>query len=693
MTQAKVPMIRKRDGRLVRFERERIAKAIEKAISATGSGDGAVAQHLADEVTRRVLQRAEGFVPSVEEIQDAVERVLIENRMADVAKAYILYRQRRAEIREAKAFLDVKDELKLSVNAANVLRTRYLRRDDRGRVVETPAQMFERVARAISKVELRYTSRSDAATKKAEFLRVLKGLYFLPNSPTLMNAGTRLGQLAACFVLPVEDSMKSIFTAVRNMALIHQSGGGTGFSFSRLRPAGDIVQSTKGVASGPVSFMRIFDVATDVVKQGGRRRGANMGVLAVDHPDILDFILAKEREGTFSNFNLSVAVTDEFLSKVEKDEDFDLVNPRTGESMRRIRARDIFNTMVSTAWRTGDPGIIFIDEVNRHNPTPALGRIESTNPCGEVPLLPYESCTLGSINLSKMVEKGEVNWDLLARLSRLGVHFLDDVLDANKYPVRLTAKMARTNRKIGLGVMGFAEMLIRLGIPYDSGEAIKYAERVMGLISEEGRKASRELAEERGAFPSFDSSIWAGGPPLRNATITSIAPTGTISIIAGTSSGIEPLFAVAFVRRVLNTELVEVNPIFEEMGREEGFYTRELIGRIAKTGSLQGVPGVPDRIRRLFVTAFEIEPEWHVKMQAAFQKYVDNSVSKTVNLPHDASMEDVRTIFNTAYRLKCKGVTVYRYGSRSEQVLYTGTEAAVADSEYSGGCPSGECSF
>jgi len=688
-------LIRKRDGRLVPFDPEKIVVAIEKAMAATGRPDHDLAVRLGADVVARVRAKHGTSIPGVEDVQDAVERVLVENGLAEVAKAYILYRQRRAEVREAKALIGVRDELKLSVNAVQVLERRYLGRDEQGRIIETPAQMFRRVARAVSKADRRHDPRADLSKVEAQFYGVMAGLHFLPNSPTLMNAGTRLGQLAACFVIPVDDSMRSIFGAIRDMALIHQSGGGTGFSFSRLRPAGDIVRSTKGVASGPISFMRIFDVATEVVKQGGRRRGANMGILSVDHPDIVEFIGAKEKEGALTNFNLSVSVTDDFMKRVEASGEHDLVNPRNGRPAKTVRARDIFDMMVSMAWRTGDPGIIFIDEVNRHNPTPKLGRMESTNPCGEVPLLPYESCTLGSVNLSKVFRKDAVDWDLLSDLVRTGVHLLDNVLDVNRYPIPAASRMASGNRKIGLGVMGFADLLLMLGIPYDTQEALDQADRVMGFIAKEGRAASSELAEVRGAFPNFDQSIWSKGPSLRNATVTTIAPTGTISIIAGTSSGIEPLFGVAFVRRVMNTQLVEVNPVFEKVAKAEGFYSRDLMARIARVGTIGSIPGVPERVRRLFVTAFEIAPEWHVKMQATFQRHVDNAVSKTVNLPHDASLDDVRTVFQTAHRLKCKGITVYRYGSRAEQVLYTGggREVSSADSEYSGGCPTGECPF
>lgn len=593
------------------------------------------------------------------------------------------------------------EEPKLTLNAIKVLERRYLLKDLEGRFIETPAQMFRRVARAVAAVERQYDNDENVtAALEEEFYRMMFNLEFLPNSPTLMNAGTEIGQLSACFVLPVEDSIPAIFEAVRNMALIHKSGGGTGFSFSKLRPKGDIVKSTEGLASGPISFMRVFDVSTDVIKQGGKRRGANMGILRVDHPDIMEFITAKAQEGFLTNFNISVAVTDDFMNAVEKDEMFELINPRTKKVVRKLKAREIWNLMVAMAWKTGDPGVIFIDEINRHNPTPHVGVIEATNPCGEQPLLPYESCNLGSINLSKIVENREINWEKLRETVRKAVHFLDNVIDANKYPLPQIEKITKANRKIGLGVMGFADMLIQLGVPYDSDEAVALAEKIMSFITEEGRKRSVELGEERGSFQNFQGSIWEkqGYSAMRNATVTTIAPTGTISIIAGCSSGIEPLFAVAFIRNVMEgTQLLEVNPHFERIARERGFYSDNLMKKVAQQGSIQTLNEIPGDVKRVVVTSLDIAPEWHVKMQAAFQKYTDNAVSKTVNMPHDATIKDVENVFWLAYKLKCKGVTVYRYGSKKEQVLYIGAlekgapKIVKADSEYAGGCPTPYC--
>jgi len=701
----RVSKITKRDGRIVGFDESKIAGAIVKALKAVQRGDGALARELSEDVVKLINERFKDKIPSVENVQDLVEEILIRNGYADVAKAYILYRQKRTEIREYKKFFGVVDDLKLGVNAIKVLKNRYLMKDYEGKVTETPSQMLRRVAKAVAKADLLYDKKSDVKRAEETFYQIMANREFLPNSPTLMNAGTRLGQLSACFVLPVEDSIDGIFTTLKHMAMIHQSGGGTGFSFSKLRPAGDIVGSTKGVASGPVSFMTIYDAATNVIKQGGRRRGANMAILDVTHPDVLKFIEAKSREGILTNFNISVAVTDQFMDAVEKDAEVALINPRSGKVEAKLRARHVFDLIVSNAWRTGDPGIVFIDEINRYNPTPKLGEIRSTNPCGEQPLLPFESCNLGSINLVKMVKDREVDWEKLRKVTRTAVHFLDNVIDVNRYPVPEIGEVTRANRKIGLGVMGFADMLSMLGVPYDSEEALAMGEEVMKFVSDEATKKSVEIGEKRGAFPNFRGSIWEkkGYKTIRNSTVTTVAPTGTISIIAGCSGGIEPIFAVAFVRNVMeSTRLLEIQSTFEKLAKERGVYSRDLMLEIAKTGSIQNMEEVPEDVRRIFVTSLDIDPEWHVRMQAGFQKYVDNAVSKTVNLPPDATVEDVRRVYLLAYKLKCKGITVYRYGSKREQVLYVGplltkelaTEKHVsADSEYSGGCPTGVCTF
>ena len=694
---SKVSKVTKRDGQTVSFNVNKITNAIFKALSAVKKGNKQLAENLTEKVVELLNERFEDKVPTVENIQDSVEEVLITNGFGDVVKAYILYRQKRAEIRDFKKFYGVVDDLKLGVNAIQVLKNRYLMKNEEGKVIETPREMFRRVAKAVAQADLIYDKNADLKQTEEMFYQVMVDREFLPNSPTLMNAGTVLGQLSACFVLPVEDSIEGIFTALKYMAIIHQSGGGTGFSFSKLRPAGDIVGSTKGIASGPVSFMTIYDAATNVIKQGGRRRGANMAILDVNHPDILQFIEAKAREGILTNFNISVAVTDEFMKAVEKDTEYALVNPRTGKTETKLGARHVFELIASNAWRTGDPGLVFIDEVNRHNPTPQVGRIMSTNPCGEQPLLPYESCNLGSVNLAKMVKDKKVDWENLERVVRVGVHFLDNVIDINKYPIAKIGEITRDNRKIGLGIMGFADMLIKLQIPYDSEEALQLAEQVMKFIRDEAIKQSISIGEAQGSFPNFKGSLWdqRGYKAMRNATVTTIAPTGSISIIAGCSGGIEPVFAISFVRNVMDgSKLLEVQPTFEELAKESGFYSRSLMLEVAKTGSVQNLKQVPEKLRRVFVTSLDINPSWHVRMQAAFQKHVDNAVSKTVNLPNNATVDDVKQVYLLAYKLKCKGTTVYRYGSKSEQVLYVGpqltkeltTEQVNADSEYAGGC-------
>ncbi len=673
-----IKRIRKRDGQIVNFEQEKIEAAIAKAFFAVGEDE--VPSRLAERVVNVLEEQFSESIPGVEDIQDIVERVLIDKGYSRAAKAYILYRQKRAEIREAKSYLGVADDLKLSVNAVEVLKKRYLQRDERGLVVETPGEMFERVASHISRAEEKYGG--DTGNFRARFLKMMRELDFLPNSPTLMNAGLRLGQLSACFVLPVEDSLPGIFDALRNMALIHQSGGGTGFSFSRLRPKDDVVQATGGVASGPVSFMRIFDTATDVIKQGGRRRGANMGVLRIDHPDILEFIEAKSKPGFLENFNISVAATDEFMQKARTGGEIDLVNPRTSQATGRLKAAELMNLIANSAWRGGDPGVIFIDRINAAHPLPGL--IEATNPCGEQPLLPYESCNLGSINLSRLVEKGELDWDRLGELVSLAVRFLDDVIDMNRFPIKQIEEATMQRRKIGLGVMGFADMLIQMNISYNSGEAVRTAEGLMKFITERARAESASLGEARGSFPLFEESRLKKWGAMRNATVTTIAPTGTISIIAGTSSGIEPLFALAFVRNVLEgAHLLEVSPLFEQTAQKRGIYTPDLKAELARKGSVQDVAGVPQDLKDLFVTALDIPPEQHVRIQAAFQKYTDNAVSKTVNLAESATVSDVLNVYNLAYDLGCKGVTVFRYGSRS-QVLYLGNGETMPGCKYCG---------
>ncbi len=588
----------------------------------------------------------------------------------------------------------------LTENACHVLEKRYLEKDKQGKVIETAEMMFRRVARAIASADLIYNTKADISVLEEEFYQSMINLEFLPNSPTLMNAGRELGQLSACFVLPIEDSMESIFDAVKYTALIHKSGGGTGFSFSRLRPEKDRVGSTGGVASGPVSFMRAFDTATDVIKQGGMRRGANMAILSVDHPDIMKFITAKVDSTALTNFNLSVAVTTEFMEAVKAGTEYNLINPHTGKVHSMVSAREVFDKIVDMAWRTGDPGVVFIDHINNDNPTPILGKIESTNPCGEQPLLPYESCNLGSINLSRMLRtasgtadstslrQDEIDYDRLTRTVKLAVRFLDNVIDVNKFPLSDIDKRTKLTRKIGLGVMGFADMLIQLDIPYDSQEALDVATEVMKRISQIATEASKELAGERGEFPAFQGSVYDGpnGSKVRNATRTTIAPTGTLSIIAGCSSGIEPLFALSYVRNILDgARLVEVHPYFEAVAKSQGFYSEDLMRQLASGTRLHAIEGIPEKVKRVFVTAHDISPEWHVRMQSAFQQSTNNAVSKTVNFPHETTREDVAQVYERAHELGLKGITIYRDRSREAQVLMTGetdaTEIAKAEKD------------
>lgn len=598
-----------------------------------------------------------------------------------------------------KKIFGIKNDLRLGTNAVKVLQRRYLLQDKKNNIIESPTQLFRRVARAIASVESKYDSKQDIKKIEDDFYKMMSRLEFLPNTPTLMNAGTKVGQLSACFVIPIGDSLSEIFEAIKWTAIIHQSGGGTGFNFSHIRPRGDPIKSSGGVASGPIGFMTIFDKTTEIIKQGGKRRGANMGILRVDHPDILEFITCKSRIRFLSNFNISVAVTDKFMNSVKRNTTYPIINPRTKKVVGKLRAREVFDLIIKNAWKTGDPGIMFIDEINKSNPTPTLGEIEATNPCGEQPLLPWESCNLGSINLSKVVFNGTINWKKLARLVQLGVRFLDNVIDANKYPAPQIEHITLANRKIGIGVMGFADALIMMNIPYNSEKALRVGKRIMKFIQHEARKTSQRLGKERGNFPNFDQSIWRKRyRNLRNATVTTIAPTGTISIIAGCSSGIEPLFAVAYSRNVMEgARLQEVNPFFIRIAKMMGFFSADLTDKIAAKGSVQLINEIPKNVKRIFVTALDIPPEFHIKMQAAFQEYTDNAVSKTVNLPQTASPSDVKNSYLLAYKLRSKGVTVYRYNSKADQVLTIETadtrykKRVVADSEFGGGCEGTVC--
>lgn len=554
--------------------------------------------------------------------------------------------------------------MNLTDNALRVLKARYLLKDEKGNIIETPEQMFGRVARTIASAEIQYNGNPNEWAEK--FYTLMSSMKFLPNSPAMMNAGKEIGQLAACFVLPVEDSMMSIFDTLKNAALILQSGGGTGFSFSRLRPKFDVVRSTGGIASGPVSFMKIYNTATNVIKQGGARRGANMGILSVDHPDILDFIRIKRNEGELTNFNISVSVTDAFMDALKKKTEYELINPRSKMAVGRLSAQKVFDEIVKSAWETGDPGLVFIDRINRDNPTPHLGKIESTNPCGEQPLLPNEACILGSINLSKYTMNLEIDFNSLEHDIKTSVRFLDNAIDINKYPLPDIEAMHKGNRKIGLGVMGWADMLVHLGIEYNSPKAFRLARDIMKFMREKAREASADLAKQRGTFPNFKGSIYDAPdmPKVRNATTTTIAPTGTLSIIADCSSGIEPLFALAYKRLILDTELFEINRYFIDTAVMRGFYSDELKKEIIHKGTLKGIKGIPSDVRKIFKTAHEIPYKDHIEMQACFQEFTDNAVSKTINMPHRAKKDDVAKAFILAYEKGCKGITIFRYGTQ-----------------------------
>ena len=684
-----IKQVRKRTGELVPFNAEKITRAIEKAMVALEMNNRRAAANYTKEIVETLHNKQSTFhnsIPDIEQIQDTVEEIL-ERRNERLYKVYSFYRRSRGIAREIRRYFKMEDDLKLSVNALKVLQERYLLKDGAGNIIETPTQLFRRVAKTIAAVDKKYGG--DPRQTEEAFFTMMRNFEFLPNSPTLMNAGTRLGQLSACFVLPIEDDLEGIFTTLKHMALIQQSGGGTGFSFSHLRERGAMVKSTKGVASGPVSFMRIYDSTTDVIKQGGKRRGANIGILHCTHPDIVEFIVSKTGR-RLTNFNISVAATDAFLKKALNHETFMLRSPKNGKIIQKIDATVLLDMIIKNAWDSGDPGLIFIDEVNRKHPLKHLGVIEATNPCGEVPLLPYESCNLGSINLSKMVKNGKIDWKKLQQTTHLGIHFLDNVIDVNNYPLKQTKRITKAHRKVGLGVMGFADLLYQLHIPYTSDEAVRLGEQLIRFIAREARKKSVELGKGRGSFSSFEKSTWKRYPAMRNATCITIAPTGTISIIADCSSGIEPVFALAFLRRVMEgKQLPEINDVFQHELIKRNLYSDTLIHEVSKTGSITNTT-LPSDMKKVFETAMDIAPEIHVRMQAAFQRHVDNAVSKTVNLPKNATIADVRTIYLLAWKMKCKGITIYRYGSKPEQVLYLGTgKPIVTTTDFTGDKPTG----
>ncbi len=696
----RITKIVKRDGREVEFSLPKLAEAIMKAGAQTKEFEQDEAKRLAEIVVALAEKSvAQDTPPTVERIQDIVEQVLMAGGHYQTAKAYILYRQARSEERRVERIIGVKDDLDLSPNQLKVLESRYLLKDEDGKVVETPSQLFARVAKTLAKVEKNYKApKSKIQNIERDFYEVMARLEFLPAGRTLNNAGTPQSQLANCFVIPVEDSMEGIFDAVKWMALVHQRGGGTGFNFSRLRPKGDVVtKSSGGFATGPVSFMKVFDIATRQVMQGGKKRGANMGILNVDHPDILDFISAKAERGEIENFNISIGVTDEFMKAVEKNGEWHLRNQRTGEIVQTMKARTLMNQLVSMAWRTGDPGLIFLDPINRNNPLiEKYGRIDATNPCGEQPLHPFDACNLGSINLARFIDskkipnskfqftnKKEINWERLKFVVRTGVRMLDNVIDACKYPLPQITETVRANRRIGLGVMGFADMLYQLRVAYDSEEGVKIAKKVAKFVQDESWQMSRDLAKEKGVFPRWkDSSFAKAKNKVRNVAITTIAPTGSISMLADASSGIEPVFALAFTKNVVeDAGLTYINKYFEKElaeslwadGDHEHKVRDRIVREVAGLGSVASVSGVPDEVKSVYRTAHDIAPEWHVKMQAAWQLYTDNAVSKTINFPHTATIEDVENAYMSAWKMGCKGITIYRDGSKDVQILSVGS--------------------
>ncbi len=696
----RITKIIKRDGREVEFSIDKLAGAIWKAGKETGEYDEKEAKRLA-EITVALVEKSlkDKELAQVEKVQDFVEQVLMAAGHYQTAKAYILYRAARSDERRVERIIGVKDDLDLSPNQLKVMRNRYLLKDQDGKVIETPSELFRRVAKNLAIVE-----KADKRKKvEADFYEVMSRLEFLPAGRTLNNAGTPQSQLANCFVLPVEDSMEGIFDSVKWMAMVHQRGGGTGFNFSRLRPKGDIVtKSSGGFATGPVSFMKVFDIATRQVMQGGKKRGANMGILNVDHPDILDFISAKSERGEIENFNISVGVTDDFMKAVDQDKDWHLRNQRTGEIVQTIRAKTLMGQLVSMAWRTGDPGLIFLDPINRNNPLlEKYGRIDATNPCGEQPLHPFDACNLGSINLARMVKsqiknsqilKYEVDWERLKFVVRTGVRMLDDVIDACKYPLPQITETVQANRRIGLGVMGWADMLYQLRVPYDSEEGIKLARRIAKFIQDESWQMSMDLAKEKGVFPRWkESSFVKVGKKVRNVAITTIAPTGSISMLSDASSGIEPVFALAFTKNVVeDSGLSYINKYFENElakslwadGDTEHKVRDRIVREVAEAGSVAHISGVPEEVKSVYRTAHDIAPEWHVKMQAAWQKYTDNAVSKTINFPHSATIDDVESAYMNAWKSGCKGITIYRDGSKDVQILSVGSskqESGISD--------------
>ncbi len=675
----KVKKIIKRDGRIVDLVASKISEAIFRAAESVGGEDRELSFSLANKVMALLEEKFIKEYPTVEKLQDLVEKVLIDNGHVKTAKAYILYRHKRNEERERRALIlgrnSSAENLSFSYDALKILERRYLLKDEFGNTIETPKGMLMRVAKNVASADLRYGSSDEEVAETAkDFYEIMAKLYFLPNSPTLINAGVKVQQLSACYVLPVEDKMEGIFQTLHDSAVIHQRGAGTGFSFSRLRPRNDPVNNNMGVAAGPVAFMNVFDKALEVVKQGGVRPGANMAVLRVDHPDVIRFVECKRNKETMNNFNISVAVTDRFMKAVEEDREYFVKNPRTGKYFGKLRARDVFAVITQNAWKTGDPGLIFIDEINRKHPAKHLGEIETTNQCGEAPLLPHESCILGSIDVNKFVVGNDLNWDLLSKIVRSSVHFLDNAIDANIYPTEKTKQQTLKLRKFGLGLMGFADMLMSLGIKYDSDEGLAMADKLMQFIKETAYKKSSELADRRGVCPAWEGSDHQKADrKMRNIACLALSPTGTRSIFADTSASCEPVFAISYHRTVLSSnQIVFINKAFEKVAKERGFYSAALIREVAKFGSIQHMKEIPKDIRDIFVTAQDIAPEWHIKMQSTLQKHVDNAISKTINFPRTAAIKDIENAYMMAWKAKCKGITIYRDGSYEDQVITIG---------------------
>ncbi len=677
----------KKDGQEEEFSIDKLSGGISKALHTAGVERQELLQELTQESLNKLEENYPKEAPQVEEIANIIEKVLIEKNQLQAAKAYILFRHEKKEEEKRRAFIlghhGSQENLYFTDQALKILERRYLLKDAAGNIIETPKQMLLRVAKNIAHADKNYgKDKEEIEHTASEFFEMMSELKFLPNSPTLMNAGTKVQQLSSCFVLPIEDTMQGIFGSLKDAALIHQSGSGTGFSFSKLRPKGDSVKNNVGVASGSVDFLRVYDSALEAIKQGGVRKGANMAVLRVDHPDVLRFIESKRDKQSLKNFNISVGITDRFMKAVESDKDYYLTNPRIGKYVGKMRARDVFSVITQNAWKTGDPGLVFLDEINRKHPAKHLGEIETTNQCGEAPLLPYEGCVLGSINLNKMLKRSgtnsetvEIDWDTLKKIVHSAVHFLDNVIDMNSYPKRIIEENTKRTRKFGLGIMGFADILAKMKIKYDSEQGLDTAEKIISFIKNSAYEKSQELAKERGACPAWKGSDHEeAGKKMRNICCISISPTGTISILADASSGCEPFFAISYQRSVFggDTDFIYLNKEFEKVAKERNFYNPELIRKVARSGNIQNIKEIPKDVRDLFVTSQDITPEWHIRMMATLQKHVDNSISKTINFPSSASIKDIEEAYMLAWKSKCKGITIYRDGSYEDQVITIG---------------------